>query len=167
MNRYIEEYKSKMTTVEGLADLVETGDYCYVDMAQGAPHVVLNAVAERVKRKEITGIRLYSLLDVAPIDCYRFDLGDGMRGTTGFSGGFARSAVNHGYADVFPCYYRDIPGIIREYGKVNVENQYRPNVVKTGDNMEVQAVWMWMLLMMSSLALILIVIAKRRIAEKR
>ena len=120
MNQYTEQYKSKLTTLEGVAGCVNNGDCCCSDIAQNIPYTLINAVAERVKRNEITGITYHSLLDMAPIACYQENLGEGMKGCTGFASGISRNTINKGFGELYPCYYRDIPDLIREFIDVDV-----------------------------------------------
>jgi acyl-CoA hydrolase len=54
------------------------------------------------------------MLDVYPFAFYQDSTLNGkLNGISWFSGSGARKAVNGGYADLMPGYYRDMPGIIR------------------------------------------------------
>lgn len=118
MSNYKEIYNNKLTTVEELAGRVESGWIIGMDAAVAVPPALVAAIAARAKRGEIENVKTDVLLDVYPFDFYADDSLNGKyNGVSWFSGGGARKAVNGGWGDLIPAYYRDIPGDIRRLYK--------------------------------------------------
>ena len=85
-----------------------------MDAAVAGTPTILAALAERAKRDEVKGVRVQTLLDVYPYAFYADNsLYGKLTGEAWFSGGGARKAVNGGWADTIPNYYRDAPRHIR------------------------------------------------------
>mgnify|MGYP002247522172 CR=1 FL=1 len=83
------------------------------------------AMTERIRNSDITGVKVQALLDAYPFEFYTDPtLAGKMTGYSWFSSSAARKAVNAGYADIIPAYYRDFPTRIRteyDYDAVCVE----------------------------------------------
>jgi acyl-CoA hydrolase len=74
----------------------------------------MNAIADHVRESDIHGLKVHLMLDGYPFPFLADDSLDGkMNGVSWFSGGGLRKAVNGGYGDIIPNYYRDIPKYIR------------------------------------------------------
>lgn len=111
---YTALYQEKMTDALELAARVENGWTIGQDAAIAQAPGFAGALSERAARGEIEGVRLQTMLDVYPYGFYADDSLNGkLNGLSWFAGGGARKAVNGGYADVMPGYYRDMPGHIR------------------------------------------------------
>ncbi len=111
---YKEIYQSKLMSIGDAAAKVESGWMIGMDAAAAHPAALVSAIAARAKAGEISGVKLDSLLDVDPLECYADpELNGKFNGIAWFTGGGSRKAVNAGYADFIPNYYRDIPGDIR------------------------------------------------------
>ncbi len=107
-------YQSKLMSIGDAAARVESGWTIGMDAAAAHPAALVSAIAARAKAGEISGVKLDSLLDVDPLECYADpELNGKFNGIAWFTGGGSRKAVNAGYADFIPNYYRDIPGDIR------------------------------------------------------
>ena len=107
-------YQAKLTTAERLAARVENGWLIGMDAGVAQTPAIMTALAERAGKDELRGVQVQSLLDVYPFAFYADNnLAGKLTGTSWFSGGGARKAVNGGYADFIPNYYRDIPKYIR------------------------------------------------------
>ena len=116
MTNYSELYRSKLTTADELASRVESGWTLGMDAALAQTPAIMSALAERAGRDELSGVKVQTLLDVYPYEFYAdSSLSGKLNGVSWFSSGGARKAVNGGYADFIPSYYRDIPGLIRNF----------------------------------------------------
>ena len=109
-------YKKLLTTPEALAEHVESGNVVCADITLSQPKGILDAVAQHVKDAGLKDVKQHTVLDVYPYAMYQnADMLGSLTGISWFSSGGARKAVNGGYGDVMPCYYRDIPGLIEQY----------------------------------------------------
>lgn len=116
MTNYSELYHSRLTTADELASRVESGWTLGMDAALAQTPAIMSALAERAGRDELSGVKVQTLLDVYPYEFYAdSSLSGKLNGVSWFSSGGARKAVNGGYADFIPSYYRDIPGLIRSF----------------------------------------------------
>ena len=110
-------YVQRRSTPEELAARVESGWLIGMDAALAGAPVFLSALAKRAGESELSGVRVQTLLDVYPFAFYADNsLFGKLTGEAWFSGGGARKAVNGGWADTIPNYYRDTPGLIRRGG---------------------------------------------------
>lgn len=111
---YQELYNEKLTDADGIAQRVESGWILCMDATPSQPELLINAIAERARKGEITGVEVHNMLDVTPLPYYESnELTGKMTGISWFAGAGARKAINGGWADFIPCYYRDAPGHIR------------------------------------------------------
>lgn len=103
-------YKEKLTTTQELAFRVENGWFIGMDAALAQAPGIVEAVTERAKAGQVSGVKIQTLLDVYPYEFYAdSSLNGKINGVSWFSGAGARKAINSGYADVVPTYYRDMP----------------------------------------------------------
>ena len=107
-------YQNKLMSIDAAAAKVESGWMIGMDAAAAHPAALVSAIAARAKAGELSGVKIDTLLDVDPLECYTDpELNGRFNGVSWFTGGYARKAVNAGYADFIPTYYRDIPGNVR------------------------------------------------------
>ena len=118
--RYQELYHEKLTTVEGAAAQLCSGDVCGSDIALAHPEQFYDAIAERIHRGGLKDITQHSLLDMGSRPFFTEELSREYHGVSWFSGVAARKAINQGLADVMPAYYRDIPSLFRQHVKPGV-----------------------------------------------
>lgn len=125
MTDYQKMYQEKLTTPEQLAQQVQSGWLLGMDTATSQTPAIMTAIAERIRNSDITGVKVQALLDAYPFEFYTDPtLAGKMTGYSWFSSSAARKAVNAGYADIIPAYYRDCPTRIRteyDYDAVCVE----------------------------------------------
>ena len=125
MTDYQKMYQEKLTTPEQLAQQVKSGWLLGMDTATSQTPAIMTAIAERIRNSDITGVKVQALLDAYPFEFYTDPtLAGKMTGYSWFSSSAARKAVNAGYADIIPAYYRDFPTRIRteyDYDAVCVE----------------------------------------------
>ena len=110
-----EVYAAKLTSAEKLAERVESGWNFGMDAGPTQTEAILAAVCARARAGKLENITVQTMLDVYPFEFYADNtLAGKVNGVSWFSSGGARNAINAGYADYIPNYYRDIPKIIRE-----------------------------------------------------
>ena len=113
-------YQEKLTTPEGVAAQIKNGQHIFMDIALSQPKAIIDALCQRARQGQMSGVSLSTLLDVYPMDCCQPDAPDGLRAISLFCGSGARKAVNGGQCDLLPGYYRDFPRIIRDNRDVDV-----------------------------------------------
>ena len=114
MTDYNALYAQKLITAQALAEQVQSGWLLGMDTGPSQTPAIMSAIADKVRNSDIKGVQVQTLLDIYPFEFYADDsLAGKMTGYSWFSSGGARKAVNGGYADLFPTYYRDIPRHIR------------------------------------------------------
>ena len=125
MTDYQKMYQEKLTTPDQLAKQVQSGWLLGMDTATSQTPAIMTAIAEHIRSSDITGVKVQALLDAYPFEFYTDPtLAGKMTGYSWFSSSAARKAVNAGYADIIPAYYRDFPTRIRaeyDYDAVCVE----------------------------------------------
>ena len=114
MSEYQDLYRQKLTDAASIAARVESGWVIGMDAATAHTPKIISALAERARNDEIRNVKVQTLLDVYPLEFYADKTLDGkLNGVSWFAGGGARKAINAGFADFIPNYYRDIPKLIR------------------------------------------------------
>lgn len=125
MTDYQKMYQEKLTTPDKIARQVQSGWLLGMDTATSQTPAIMTAIAEYIRSSDITGVKVQALLDAYPFEFYTDPtLAGKMTGYSWFSSSAARKAVNAGYADIIPAYYRDFPTRIRaeyDYDAVCVE----------------------------------------------
>lgn len=114
MTDYKALYAKKLMTADAVAEQVQSNWLFGMDTGPSQTPAIMAAVANKIRNSDITGVKVQTLLDVYPFEFYADDSLKGkMTGCSWFSSGGARKAVNAGYADILPAYYRDVPRHIR------------------------------------------------------
>ena len=125
MTDYQKMYQEKLTTPDKIAQQVQSDWLLGMDTATSQTPAIMTAIAEHIRNSDITGVKVQALLDAYPFEFYTDPtLAGKMTGYSWFSSSAARKAVNAGYADIIPAYYRDFPTRIRteyDYDAVCVE----------------------------------------------
>ena len=125
MTDYNALYRQKLVSAQVLAEQVQSGWILGMDTGPSQTPAIMSAIANKVRNSDTKGVQVQTLLDIYPFEFYADNsLAGKMTGFSWFSSGGARKAVNGGYADLFPSYYRDIPRHIRtesEYDAFCVE----------------------------------------------
>ena len=125
MTDYQKMYQEKLTTPDKIARQVQSGWLLGMDTATSQTPAIMTAIAEHIRNSDTTGVKVQALLDAYPFEFYTDPtLAGKMTGYSWFSSSAARKAVNAGYADIIPAYYRDFPTRIRaeyDYDAVCVE----------------------------------------------
>lgn len=117
-----EEYKKKLTTPASIATQVQPGWVCATDIALGVPYAIFDAVgnrAQNISNDGLSNVTLHTMLDTRSLSFFEEKNHEKLRGVSWFSGAGERKAVNGGYADVMPSYYRDMPSLFTRYVDVD------------------------------------------------
>jgi len=110
MTDFQKMYQDKLTTPERIAQQVQSGWLIGMDTATSQTPAIMAAMAQHIRNTDITGVKVQTLLDGYPFDFYTDPtLAGKMTGYSWFSSSAARKAVNAGYADIIPAYYRGFP----------------------------------------------------------
>lgn len=114
-------YKEKLMTPDEITKrFIKSGSVIAADIALAHSQEMYEAIGKAVAAGEISDITQHTLLDIGAFPCYREEFAGKMHGVSWFTQAPARKAINAGFADVMPAYYRDIPNIFREYVKAEV-----------------------------------------------
>ena len=114
MADYKAMYQAKLRTPAQVAEQMESGWVIGSDSAVSQPVGLIEAFAKRAADGAVTDVKIHTMLDANPMPFYVDDsLFGKMTGISWFSSGGARKAINAGYADLIPAYYRDMPKAIR------------------------------------------------------
>lgn len=116
---YQAEYAGKRRTAEEITGHVESGWSCCTDIATAIPPALMKALGNRVKENGLSGVTLHTMLALTEMPCFTGEAVGQLTGVSWFSGDGARKAVNQGFADVMPCYYRDMSFLFRDYVEID------------------------------------------------
>ncbi|MBO5556265.1 MAG: 4-hydroxybutyrate--acetyl-CoA CoA transferase [Oscillospiraceae bacterium] len=114
MTDYKQLYASKLTTAERVAAQVESGWVLGMDAGPSNTDAIMSALTQRARKDDLRDVKVHTMLDVYPLEFYEDNsLAGKITGYSWFSSAGARNAINGGWADFIPNYYRDIPKYIR------------------------------------------------------
>ena len=121
MTDFSAQYRSKLMLPDQIAGLFQSGYTFMADSSLAQPPAIMDAVDRRVASGELEGITHCISLELYPRLCYQDPSSLGkITGVSWFSGAAARNAVSKGFADVMPCYYRDMPVLVEQYLDLDV-----------------------------------------------
>lgn len=115
MSKWQEMYKNKLTSPEEIVKHVKSGDICACPSALGEPAALVEALAERALREDLSGITHHMLLACRKWKYFAPELAGKMTHVAWFTSGAARPAIGEGRADYMPNYYHEVPRYWREY----------------------------------------------------
>lgn len=116
---YAALYQEKRMTPEEIAAQLQPGWSCCTDIAAAIPTGILESLAACAESGDRGGCTLHTMLDLTPLACLGPEAAQTITPVSWFSGGGLRNAVNEGRGDIMPCYYRDMPGLFRDYVEVD------------------------------------------------
>jgi len=121
MTDFTAQYRNKLMTPDQIAGLFQSGYTVMADSSLAQPPAIMDALDRRVAAGGLEGITQCFSLELYPRLCYQDPsmLGK-ITGVSWFSGAAARNAIKNGYADVMPCYYRDMPVLVEQYLDLDV-----------------------------------------------
>lgn len=114
-----EQYQKKLITPAQIAEQVQPGWTCATDIALAVPYAICDAIGDRVKSDGLSDVTLHSMLDTRPLSFFGEEYKGKLKGISWFSGSGMRKAVNGGWADIMPSYYRDMPSLFTKYVDVD------------------------------------------------
>ncbi len=112
-------YEQKKTTAEAVAARIRSGWNCYTDISAAIPPAIMEALGKRAAEGKIHGVHWNSMLDLLPTSALTPEAAKGLTPVSWFSGAGMRMAVNEGWGDLVPCYYRDAPSLMRQFSHVD------------------------------------------------
>ena len=112
-------YQQKIQSPDALAAQISDGWSCCTDIAAAIPASIVDAIGVRAAAGELRNVTLHTMLDLVPLAGLSPAGDRGLTPVSWFSGGGLRAAVNGGWGDVMPCYYRDMPALFSEYVPVD------------------------------------------------
>jgi acyl-CoA hydrolase len=115
MNKWQEMYQAKLTTPEGVAMHVKSGDICACPTGLEEPAAICNAIGERAKRGEITGVEHHGILSTKGSAFMNPELKGKYDYVSWFTGGAGRKAVQQGIYTYVPNNYSTVPGYWRDW----------------------------------------------------
>lgn len=113
------EYEKKRCSPEEIAAQVRDGWVCCTDIGAVIPPVLLDALGARAAAGGLRDVTLHTMLDLQPFQALGPEAAAGITPVSWFSGGGLRTAAQEGRGDIMPCYYRDMPGLFRDYVQVD------------------------------------------------
>ena len=116
MSDYKALYESKRTSAEEVAKQIQSGWLLGMDAGPTQADALMAAISEKIAQTDTKDVKVQRMLDTYAHPFLEEGWKGKMTGMSWFSSNGLRKAVNGGWADVLPAYYRDIPGhILREY----------------------------------------------------
>ncbi|MBE3587725.1 MAG: acetyl-CoA hydrolase/transferase family protein [Thermoanaerobacteraceae bacterium] len=112
MNKWLEQYHSKLTSAGEAVKTIESGDRVVLGLACGLPRALTRALADRAhKLKDVEVVHLVSIEE----GCYCLpEMAGHIRHNSLFVGPATRCAVNEGRADYTPCLFSEVPRLFKE-----------------------------------------------------
>ena len=109
MNRWQELYKEKLTTPEELAKKFNSGDVCLSNGQVAEPTKILEALAERAQKENLTGLKHCILLPLRSQKYLKAGMEKHIYHVSHFVSGFDREPIWEGRADYMPSHYSQVP----------------------------------------------------------
>ncbi|MBR3303867.1 MAG: acetyl-CoA hydrolase/transferase family protein [Bacteroidales bacterium] len=107
MNSWLEKYKDRITTPDGAASVIQSGQNLVLGHAAAAPQFIPEAMMAQKER--LKDVNIYHMVTLHPA-VYMQPEGYGhFRHVTNFAAGNTRDGINDDRGDFFPYYYHEIP----------------------------------------------------------
>lgn len=120
MSKWEEMYKQKLTTAEGIAKLIDSGDVCVSNGQVSEPCAILAALAERAVKEDLRGIQHNILLPLRDQPYLKPEMSERIRLNAWFVSGYCRDLIWNNYADYTPGFYGETPILLRKREKIDV-----------------------------------------------
>ena len=91
--------------------LVRAGDTVVLPIGAGEAPALLRALSDR--RHDLTGVTVFQLLPLTPVDYFDPATAHRVRHSTAFLGGTSRAGAAEGWIDYCPAHFSEIPDLIR------------------------------------------------------
>lgn len=112
-------YQQKKRSPEEIVQEVGDGWNCAADIAAAIPPAIMNALGKASDAGAFRGVRINTLLDLAPMSAFSQEAAANLTPVSWFSGKGLRKAVNEGRGDLMPCYYSDMPSLYENYQEID------------------------------------------------
>jgi len=113
-----EIYKSKVITAEQAAEKIKSGDRVVTGHAVGEPKEVLAAMVAKCEAYE--NVEIVHMVTMSESAYAQPGMEKHFRHNSLFVGGTTREAVKSGRADYIPCFFTEVPSLLREELPVDV-----------------------------------------------
>lgn len=111
----------KSVTAEEAVKVIKSGDRVHLSSVAVTPHLLINAMAERGRRREFENVRIQHIHTEGAAPYAEKEFEGIFQLESFFVGGNVRKATQAGYADYIPVFLSETQKLIREgYLKVNV-----------------------------------------------
>jgi 4-hydroxybutyrate CoA-transferase len=120
MSIWQDMYKKKLTTAEGIAKLINSGDYCVSNSMAAEPCSILNALAKRAEKEDLKGITHTLLNPMRDQPYLKPEMSQRIKLNALFVGNCSRDLVWEGYAEYLPGFYSEQPRNVQSRGEINV-----------------------------------------------
>ncbi|HEY8804444.1 MAG TPA: acetyl-CoA hydrolase/transferase C-terminal domain-containing protein [Clostridium sp.] len=107
-----EIYKSKVITAEQAAEKIKSGNRIVTGHACAEPKEVLAAMVANCEAYE--NVEIVHMVTMSKSEYAQPGMEKHFRHNSLFVGGTTRKAVNSGRADYIPCYFTEVPSLLRE-----------------------------------------------------
>jgi itaconate CoA-transferase len=122
MKSYEEQYQTKLTNPHHAVEHITSGDTIVYGMSIAQPPALLAALADRARRGDVKGLKVYTFLprDPAAKTVLSPDLADTIENYSWFVGAADRDSVKVGLNYHVPSYLHQIPQLVEEYMDTDV-----------------------------------------------
>jgi len=112
MNAWKEAYASKNVSAAKAVEAIKSGDRVVVGHACGEPAVLVDALVDRAD--SLKGVEIVHMVPMGPAKYAQPGMEKSFRHNGFFLGGPTRKSVEENRADFTPCFFSEIPRLIRE-----------------------------------------------------
>ncbi len=128
-NKFKEEYKRKLLSLEDAAKLINSGDTIVGPLAMGEPVGILNAIGKRALAGEFDNVEYIAQGPIYSYDWLNPEANGHMRSNSMFIlEGRSRKALAEGRSDFTPCHGGEVPVTICDW-MINVREKPKVKVV--------------------------------------
>ena len=107
------EYQNRLTTAEVAIKSIKEGDCVVMSECAGVPREIIKTLAAH--HDEFHNVKIYHMLTLGEGECFAPECYDNFSHLTNFVGANSRQAVWSGSGNFFPCFFKDVPGMLGEY----------------------------------------------------
>lgn len=117
MKTYLQQYTSKLTSPDCAMEHITSGDTVVYGMSIAQPPALLAALADKARKGEVTGLKMYTFLPREPASktVLSPDLADTIENYSWFVGAADRDSIKVGLNYHVPSYLHQIPQLVSEY----------------------------------------------------
>ncbi len=113
-----ESYRTKVSSAADAIKAIKDNDYVVFSHAAGVPEIVAGELM--AKRENYHNVHIYHMLSIGKGEYLRPDAETHFRHITNFVGANSRQAVAENRADFFPCFFKDVPGVLGDIFPVDL-----------------------------------------------